>query len=82
MLHIMLSWRTLYYSYECYLFYHTYIIYIYIYIHTVGNLAIPMGNTDIVRIRSSEVLSSNQVTKRPDPAYQDLSSFSERATVI
>ena len=71
MLHIMISWKTLYYMNI-----------ILSYIHTVGNLPVPMGNIDTVRIRSSEVLSSNQVMKSPDPAYQDLSSFPERATVI
>ena len=59
---------------ECYC-YHTYI-------ETLDNLLVPMSNTDTVRIDSSPVLPSCQVMKCPDPAYSDLSSFSERATVI
>ena len=55
------------------------------YIHTcmrTDNLPMVMSNIDTARIESSQVLPPNQVMKRPDPAYQDLSSFSERATVV
>ena len=68
------------------------------YIHIVDNLPVPMSNIDTARIGSSRELSSNQVIKCPDPAYQDfssnqimkcpdpayqdLSSLSERATVL
>ena len=40
-----------------------------------------MNNIDTARIGSSEVILSDQVMKCPDPAYQDLAAFSERATV-
>ena len=52
------------------------------YVHTVDNLPVPISNINTARIESSRMLSSNQVMKCPDPAYQDLASFSERATVL
>ena len=43
------------------------------YIHTADNLPVQMSDTDTARIESSRVLSSNQVMKCTNPAYQDLS---------